>query len=352
MKVRSNNFEILRILCMLMIIYWHSCVHGLKLLKVEPTKFPNTLQGLFNLVSAEILLAFAAVAVNCYILISGYFLINNTNPRWKKIGKIWLEVAFYSVIFIGMTAIFDTNIAPPLLKSFLQIFPILSKQYYFVSNYLALMAISPYLARMVLHLSKNEYQKMLVLGFLLNSCLYTFSCGYSFPYGMSYGGAYSLMWFIYLFLVGGYVRKFDVPNYISKKSGILFCVISLFLGIYSVIKLLRSDLFVLQINHYNYNGYVFFGSVCLFLYFKKYKFSNPFWNVISHLSPYTLGVYIIHDNYYVRHFLWCKAISVSSYVVTPYFIMIILIIPFVIYLVCVCVDWIRYQFFYKVLKME
>lgn len=70
MKVRSNNFEILRILCMLMIIFWHSCVHGLKLLKTDWIEFPNTQQGLFNLASTEMLLAFAAVAVNCYILIT------------------------------------------------------------------------------------------------------------------------------------------------------------------------------------------------------------------------------------------------------------------------------------------
>ena len=85
MKVRSNNFETLRILSMLMIIFWHSCVHGLKLFKAEHIEFSNIQQGLFNLVSMEIFLAFAAVAVNCYILITGYFLINKMFSRWKKI---------------------------------------------------------------------------------------------------------------------------------------------------------------------------------------------------------------------------------------------------------------------------
>lgn len=46
----------------------------------------------------EMLWVISTVAVNCYIMISGYFLINRIEHRWKGIIKVWSEAVFYSFI--------------------------------------------------------------------------------------------------------------------------------------------------------------------------------------------------------------------------------------------------------------
>ena len=298
--------------------------------------------GMINLILLQILLAFSSVAVNCYIFISGYFLIN-TDFRWRKIVKIWCQVAFYCCIIVSIVLFFDSNKAPSLLKAFLQSFPVLSKQYYFVSNYLALLALAPYLAKMVSSINKDEFQKLLGVGLLLNLVIYRFTCGYDFPYGSSFGGAYSLMWFLYLFLVGGYVRKYGVKTWLERFSGTLFITICCLIGCFSFYKTYQLGNPILSIKYLNYNGVVFFASLCLFIFFKRCRCNSICWDYIAKLAPYSFGVYILHDNFYLRNFLWKQFFDISNHINLLY----LLVIPVIVYIWGSTIEMLRMYIFRK-----
>ncbi len=92
---RESNIELLRIVLMFSIILHHLVYHN----------YLNYLEG-DNYKVAEVLGGFAKVAVNCFMLIMGFF---SYRSKWnvKKIIKIVMESVFYYTIFMF---IFEKNI--------------------------------------------------------------------------------------------------------------------------------------------------------------------------------------------------------------------------------------------------
>ena len=152
MQKRNIGLDILRIISMMMIIALHILGKGKFI-----TNSKNT--DLWQL--AYIIEMFCIVAVNCYVLITGYFSIDS-KFKWKKVLKIWGLVLFYSIsiylvlILIGVRQ-FNTS---ECIKAF---FPILTKEYWFVNCYLLLYILSPFLNKFIKSLEKKEFQRLLVI---------------------------------------------------------------------------------------------------------------------------------------------------------------------------------------------
>lgn len=53
-----------------------------------------------------------------------------------------------------------------------------------------------------------------------------------------------------------------------------------------------------------YNGLPFLISIGLFISFIKLKLKNKLWYGMAQLSPYVLGVYLIHDHVELRQWVW------------------------------------------------
>lgn len=84
---RNSNIEILRIISMVLIVAHHYAIHGFSM--------PN-LPVIKNKVVVEFLFAGGKLGVNCFILISAYFLVNRKfsgKRLLKTTGAAW----FYSV---------------------------------------------------------------------------------------------------------------------------------------------------------------------------------------------------------------------------------------------------------------
>ena len=86
-------------LCMFLIVLGHAMVHG----HVLDTLSPNSI----NYYIVNILRAFLSVHVNCFVLISGYFLCTY-KFRLSKVFFIWWQTFFWSVtlyIFVCISGI-------------------------------------------------------------------------------------------------------------------------------------------------------------------------------------------------------------------------------------------------------
>lgn len=98
-KKRLVNFEILRCALMLMIVAIHFFAHGEKYASVSGDfcfKL-DTLCGGVNFIVSQITDSIAVTAVNLFIFITGYFMIESHKLSLQKIVKLWMPVAFYSV---------------------------------------------------------------------------------------------------------------------------------------------------------------------------------------------------------------------------------------------------------------
>ena len=102
---RQSNFELLRIVAMFMIIALHYLVKGNV---AAPWSESRTLVNY----TAWLVEAFCIVAVNCYVLLSGYFLVES---EWKpgRALSLLFQVLFYSLavpaamLGIGMISLHD-----------------------------------------------------------------------------------------------------------------------------------------------------------------------------------------------------------------------------------------------------
>lgn len=111
-KDRESNIELLRIVLIFSIILHHLVYHNSL----------NYLAG-DNFKIAEILGGFAKVAVNCFILIMGFF-ANKSKWNIKKAIKIVAESLFYSLLFM---VIFQKNINLKIIWQNI-------KQYWFINR--------------------------------------------------------------------------------------------------------------------------------------------------------------------------------------------------------------------------
>ena len=170
---REVNFEALRVLAMFFIVIYHCLTHG-----VGGDYGFSTVRAVSvsNLLFSDLLLVFSSIAVNLYVMISGYFLVDR-NFKLSRIVRTWVVSCFY---LFAITSLFMSLS----LKSFniltlgKSLFPISTDAYWFVTQYIGLLILSPFLAIMLRHLTYRQYVGLLIGGAFI--CLTIFP---DFPLG-------------------------------------------------------------------------------------------------------------------------------------------------------------------------
>lgn len=91
---RNSAFEIQRIISIIFIIAHHFSVHG----GFNFGALDNSGLIIFNNMWISLIAQLGKVGVNLFVLISAYFLIDNTRFKAKKILSIILEMLTFSII--------------------------------------------------------------------------------------------------------------------------------------------------------------------------------------------------------------------------------------------------------------
>ena len=270
---RNSNIEALRVLSMLLIILLHFFYQGGILKTIKP-------QDGIHFYIVWTLEAFALVSVNCFILISGYFLCE-AKFKLKKICLLLLQIWFYSVVLYLVCCAFkyDTFNIKTLILVYL--FPTITGKWWYASVYVALYFIFPYINLALKHLTRKQHLYLictLVMIFSFIPVLIFFSID-----TLGHLNGYSLLWFIVLYIIAAYLRKY--PDSIDLKP------VHYALG-YIACSLCTAGIKFIQLNYrqheyWNFYSYhsptVLLGSICLFLFFVKIR-PLPFvafWNYIG-----------------------------------------------------------------------
>ena len=292
-KERESNFELLRIISMIMIIMWHL------LLQANILNYSNgILKLLLTIIEATIV-----VHVNSYVLTTGYFQYKS-DVKKNKIINIIGDVWFYKVIILSIVLIFGLQQLSK-LDILLNLSPINHKEYWFMNCYLILYLISPILNKIISNSDKNEMKKIILIIFIIVSILSTVSNQLIF--NNEYG--YSVSNFILLYFIGAYINKYninlntkDIIKYLLLLIGIN--VLLNYIGSYLLNKNSLSNYFgtIITSSSFVYdNPIVIIQSILYFLIFKNLKIKNKYINIISKT---TIGVYLIHTNKLLREYVY------------------------------------------------
>lgn len=260
-KKRNPSFEILRVVAMFLIVVWHFLMHGVG---QKPDGITSDIPSLFNLCSMEMIGCLAKVSTNCYILITGYFIIHQTSPKWEKIPKTWAPIVFYSVLLF-FVFLLCSNLRlgwDDFGKSFMPI--------YFN------------------HEGVNHFGKLYFLVAIVLAAI---------------------------FLVKTFVHY----------------------GVWSS---------PMMADYHDNNGILFIAALMLFLWTARYKAPDT-WLVrfLVRIAPLTFGVYLIHDNIYVRRLLWHDWLDVHSWLHSWAFVPMLVASTLGIFFACIAIDSVRDRLF-------
>ena len=334
-KQRNPSFEILRVVAMFLIVVWHFLMHGVG---HKPVGVSADAASLFNLCSMELAGCLSKVSTNCYILITGYFLISTTKPKWPTVPKTWAPIFFYSVVIFALFFAFsDLTLGwTDLGKSLM---PLYFDRYWFATRYVALVALAPFLAAPAQMLTRRMYLILLAVMAVIN---------FDFLLGDDLSGNNSLLWFVFLFYVGGYIRlhfDHDGPNHFGKAY---FAAAAALAAIFLTHIFLHYSLWTapMMVDYHDNNGILFGVALLLFLWTARLKAPNTaFVRAMVRIAPLTFGVYLIHDNVYVRHALWNGWIDVHGAIHSWWFVPIFAASTVAIFIACIAIDAIRDRIF-------
>jgi len=329
LNARSSSMELLRIISMIMILFHHFAVHG-------GFTFGTTLsipRLWYNLIVMG-----GKIGVDIFVLISGYFLINNDSNAFdiNKIVKFTGQVFFYSVgIFVVCRL---TNVINWSAKAFIKaILPITFSQWQFASDYFVLYLIHPYLYKLLRSIEKTLYLKLLFLLIACWSVIPTFTT--------SAFQSNSLLWFVTLYSIAGYIKLYGLNTKLTAKHYFLFYLICSALTYSSsiIFTILGSKWsFFTRYTTYFYGQEkltILLTSLCLFMFFSTLKMNYHKW--INTMASATFGVYLIHDNKIIRKLLWLHWFRNAEYqdrlLLIPYSIFAVA----VVYIACSAIDLLR-----------
>ena len=291
------NLEVLRCVAMMMVVVLHYLGKGGMLPDLTaPLSVQDT--------AAWLLEAFCIVAVNVYMMISGYFLCESSF-KLSRLLTLWLQLEVYSV-GIGLLAVV-TGMVPAAEVSthyyLTLLFPVTMGHYWFLTAYLFLYVLLPLVGRGLRLLTKEQFRVALIL------MLFTFCVMKSvLPFRLEEDGkGYDCIWYLCVFCVAAYLRRFGIP-FLQKKSGALLLYLIGVFGTFGEAMLLH--LFYLRTGSlelilkipYEYNHiFPFLASVGLFCLFLDSNIKGKIGAVAVKIAPYTLGVYLLHENLGVRY---------------------------------------------------
>ncbi len=287
---RESNAELLRIICIFIILLHHFCVHAL-----YPEVLP--LDIIDKGWDSHLLLfihAFLYIGVNCFVLISGWYGIK---PKWRSFVNLYLIYAFYNLLhpFLDIARGFiqgDGFMLPYSLHDIVMhtIFPFGYGflHLWFMDCYLGLFLMAPMLNIAIKNMNKAQYEYVLLLLSIANVYFGDFwSRGLINSYG------FSLANFIYLYIIGGYLHKYITIEIINKNRWrwfSIYCVYGLLWGICSML-----SAYHIKVPHWNafaYNNlFLLLTAIFFFLFMMSWHFKNRF---VNYIAASMLGVYMLN----------------------------------------------------------
>lgn len=322
--IRDSNFELLRIILILMVICLHYLGHGGSLGILRHSNFNFYLAYAFE--------SFSIIAVNCFILITGFFQINK-EFQFKKVVDLWLQVFFYSILISSIFWLL--KLEPITIESIIQmLFPVITGRWWFITVYIMLYCFSPFINIALNHMGKYTHKKLL----LVLAFFFVFLPSFRPNITYFYDNGYSISNFLFLYVTGAYIRKYDILYKINFLSAYFLCGLFTFL-----VAVFVSTINENSVSSFYYNFIpVELSAIFLFMFFKNIKINSP---EINKVATSVFGIYLISDDPFIKDILYSKILHCADYYYSPFFFLHMIVSLIGIFSFCLIIETFRQRLF-------
>lgn len=308
-KQRNSSLEVIRLVCIFYVVYWHSInpyLDQMASFNVAPVNLINSLCNNTN---------------TLFMLLSGYFGIR---LNLEKLIKLDLAIIFYDVLYL---ILFGTIGAKSLLISLM---PITFKSHWFLTCYFVIAFLSGFLNQIPEKLSRNTFRNLLLALIAIFYVLPTFVF-----YEIIEDSGKGVVCMTIVYLVGRYIRKYYGD--ISFKKGPLAIVFVVSILVPTVLNFGLSMIKGVFMGMYSRDNSIFMliSSVVFFLFFREMHFTN---RLINHLTPNIVILYCIEG--YVRE-VSGRYIHLVDYAQSPFFIFIVFGYAMAVIVFCLLLNELR-----------
>ena len=321
-KQRSSNFELYRIICMLMIVAHHFVVCSGLTAQGGPlssgTISPNSLYlRLFGM--------WGKVGINCFMMITGYFMCSS-QITIRKFLKLLLQIYFYNFFFyVIFSAIGYESMSIDRLVNLL--LPIGTLQMNFIGCFLVFYLTIPFWTILVKNMTKRQHQVLLLLLLFCYTMMGTIPL---FKIDINY-----VTWFGIIFLIASYIRLYPIDLFNRRQ----------FWGWATFALVLLSMCSVALIHWKTYAGYYLVSdsnkifavlvAVNSFLWFKNLNIPQS--SIINSIAASTFGVLLIHSNSgAMMKCLWGEVFNVVNHFSLPTLHLVLYSVGVVLVVYCIC----------------
>lgn len=296
---RMANYELLRVIAMVMVVALHFLSHSDSLLSLDAPVSGVRILG-------TLLESFCLVAVNVYVLISGYFGVKGKFKPGKSISLL-CQIWFYGFLILAAALILGipTQLQELGVYGAVQyLFPIESETYWFATSYFMLYLLSPVLNAAARNMTRKQL-KIAVTGLLILFCGVKSISPVVFPVD-KYG--YDLAWFICVYLVAAYLSLYG-NEFFKKYGGVIYvCSSTVTFAMVMVLWFVsqKADSFGYYFTvpfHYNFI-LCLTGAIGLLYGFSKINIKEGRMGAfVRKLGALSFGVYLFHEHIDIRD-LW------------------------------------------------
>jgi len=266
--------------------------------------------------------------VNIFVLISGWFLIDSRFSG-QKVFKLWFKTTVYAILLAFLFIAHGWSMG---IRNTIRMF--MFSDWWFARTYCVMyMLINP-INRFIRSRSKESLLSVLLVLLVLLSVLPTFLAPRI--------ASSDLAWFIFLYISIAYIKIYQ-PKIFSSKHNIAIAV-----GIYLLTYLASLVFYVIglkiafsqriAIHFFDFDSiFLYISSLFLVAGAKNFSFHSK---AINKIASATFGVYLIHDHFQMRPYLWIELFKNSSMIDSPCYIVHAISCCLAVYAVCTLVDFV------------
>lgn len=320
---RQSNIELLRVISMFWVLLGHYYV-------LSEYSTVDTIS--FNLIGMQLLGAWSKVAVDIFVIITGYFLVNQ-NFRWSKILKLLSCTYFWGIVVLIFALCLGISVKTDYIYK--SLFP-LTLLNWFARSYLLLYLSIPLFNKLIAKVNQIQLGLIIIglttLFYIVPTLISTFISG----------GGYLTSYFTFgtMYMIGAYIQIYG-DSKLDKKS--------IYAGIASSLLIIGSIIWndyhisaqedIMYLAHKGNSIVGLFAAIGIFMIFKNLRYKYNKW--INILASTTFAVYLIHNNPIISNWLWNTVVCADRYFESSFFLLHMLGVTTLIFGVCSIFELLR-----------